>query len=333
MASPTLSICIATYNRSRYIAETLESILPQLDESTELIIVDASTDETPQIVADFQRRSARVRYHRVEKGGVDLDFDRAVGLATGDYCWLFADDDILRPGAVARVRARLSEGHSLVVVNSEVRNADLSEVVIANRVGFHRDRVYAAADGARLFADTSFYLTFIGAVVIDRRVWIARDRERFYGTEFIHYGVIFQQPLPGTTLVISDPLIQIRYGNALWSSRAFEIWMFRWPALVWSMPMPDDAKQRVVPRQRWRRPHMLLGHRAMGCYTIAEYERLIAPLRPPLVIRILARSIALFPGRLLNAFARFALRVIPNHNLGMLAIDLQNSRFAEPRGR
>lgn len=335
MPNPSLSICIATFNRARYIGATIDSILPQLDASTELVIVDgASTDETPAMVAEYQRRSSRIRYHRQTiNGGVDRDFAAAVDLARGRYCWLFADDDLFRPGAVARLQAHLNEGHSLLIVNTEVRNADMSRILVANRIGFHEDRVYEAGEDDRLFAETSFYLTFIGAVVIDRLLWQERDKQAYFGSEFIHFGVIFQAPLPGSTRVIAEPLTEIRYGNAMWTARGFEIWMLRWPALVWSMPRSDGAKRKVVPRQRWRRPLMLLGHRAMGTYSIEQYERWIAPQDPPRWPGFVARAIARIPGRALNAVARLIVSLLPRTKLQMLAVDLRNSRFAGRQGR
>lgn len=333
MTAPLLSICIATFNRGRFIGETLESIVPQLDESTELLIVDgASKDETPEVVAAFMQRSDRVRYHRLEtNGGVDRDFATAVELARGQYCWLFADDDLFRPDAVRTLKPRLLEGHSLIIVNAEVRNADLSEVLIPNRVGFDADRVYAVGEDDRVFAETSFYLTFIGAVVIDRELWQQRAKEPYFGTEFIHFGVIFQAPLPGTTCVVAGPLIRIRYGNALWSSRYFEISVMRWPALVWSMPLTDDAKRKVVPRERWRSPLMLLAQRAIGTYSIEQYEKWIAPRKGPLLARLMARLIARLPGRALNAAARAILRILPGRVLPLFALDLRNSPLAGPR--
>ena len=333
MSDPELSICIATRNRASYIGETIDSILPQLGEATELVIVDgASTDETPEIVAERQRRSDRIRYHRLStNGGVDRDFAATVELARGRYCWLFADDDLFKPGAVARVCSHLGEGHSLIVVNTEVRNADLSAVVIANRIGFDADRLYPAGDDDRLFADTSFYLTFIGGVVIERALWLERRKEPYFGSEFIHFGVIFQAPLPGSTLIIAEPLTESRYGNALWTARGFEIWMSRWPALVWSMPRSESAKRRVVPRERWRNPLMLLGHRAIGAYSIEEYEKVIAPRNPNVLQRLMARTIARIPGPPLNALARAVLRILPRTTLPMLAVDLRRSRFCRSR--
>ncbi len=335
MSNPSLSICIATYNRARFIGATIESILPELDDSTELLIVDgASTDDTPAVVEGYLHRSDRIRYHRQSvNGGVDRDFAAAVELARGRYCWLFADDDLFRPGAVACVQSHLAEGHSLIIANTEVRNADFSEVLIPNRVGFDADRVYAVGEDDRLFAETSVFLTFIGCVIIKRELWRERAKEPYFGTEFIHFGVIFQAPLPGTTLVIAAPLTQIRYGNALWTARGFEIWVMRWPALVWSMPRSEEAKRKVVRRERWREPLMLLGHRAMGTYSMEQYDRWIAPAGPPLLARLLARAIARIPGRALNATARAALSLLPRSILPMFALDLRNSRFATRRGR
>ena len=329
MPTPSLSICIATFNRARFIGATIDSILPQLDASTELVIVDgASTDETPTIVAEYQRRSDRIRYQRqATNGGVDRDFAAAVELARGRYCWLFADDDLFRPGAVARLQTHLVDGHSLLIVNTEVRNADMSRVLVANRIGFEADRFYAVGEDDRLFADTSFYLTFIGAVVIDRLLWQERAKEPYFGSEFIHFGVIFQAPLPHSTRVIAEPLTESRYGNALWTARGFEIWMLRWPALVWSMPRSERAKRKVVPRERWQRPVMLLGMRAIGAYSMNEYHRIIAPRGPSLLRGFIARLIARIPGRPLNALVRGGLSMFPRM-LPMFAADLRASRFS-----
>jgi len=323
-----LSICIATYNRAAYLRDTLENILPQLTEATELVIVDgASTDDTPALVATFVERDARIRYHRQPgNGGVDRDFAKAVELAQGRYCWLFSDDDMLKPYAIERVLARAREAYSLIVVNAEVRNADLSAVIDANRVKLTGDATFEAGSDDALFVKSADYLTFIGGVVIDRQLWMQRQKEPYFGSAFIHVGVIFQAPLPRPALIIAEPLIVIRYGNASWSSRGFEIWMFKWPSLVWSLPLGEEAKRSVVAREPWRRPANLLLLRAVGAYSKREYESLIAP-RAPRVTKMLARLVAMIPGRLLNAVARLLIRFVPRPTT--TAIDLRNARFGE----
>src|SRR3989304_2558917 len=111
MKSFSLSICIATYNRAKYLGETLDSIVRQLEEDVELLVVDgASTDNTGDVVKIYTDKYSNVKYIRLsEKGGVDQDYDKSVELARGEFCWFFTDDDLLRPGAVATVKTAIKE--------------------------------------------------------------------------------------------------------------------------------------------------------------------------------------------------------------------------------
>ena len=200
-----LSICIATLNRARFIGETLESIIAQLTEGVEIVVLDgASKDDTQQVVEQYAAACPSLRYIRQDRNnGVDQDFDHAVELAAGEFCWLMTDDDLLNPGAVRSVLDALRPEVSLVVVNSEVYNADFSELIEESRLPFSEDRTYRSDEIDRLLRETGGYLTFIGAVVIRRSVWLERDRRTYYGTLFIHVGVIFQKPLPGEVRMIA----------------------------------------------------------------------------------------------------------------------------------
>jgi len=126
-----LSICIATLNRGSLIGHTLDSIVSQLTEEVEIIIVDgASTDNAEEVVLSYQKRYANLHYTRLEKkGGIDQDFTHAVELAVGDYCWLFSDDDIIKTGAIKAVLGILETSPGLVIVNSEVQNSDLTQIL------------------------------------------------------------------------------------------------------------------------------------------------------------------------------------------------------------
>lgn len=276
MDQTKLSICIATFNRAKFIGETLDSILSQIPIGVELVVVDgASSDNTPEVMALYLLTYQNIRYYREhENSGVDRDFDKAVGYARGEYCWLMTDDDILRAGSVSRVLAALDENPDLVVVNAEVKNADLSAILDASILKFPTDRDYEEKDRQKFFAEVGSYLSFIGGVVIKRKLWLERDRATYYGTLFIHVGVIFQNPPLNNVKVIADPLITIRYGNAMWTSRAFEIWMFKWPKLIWSFSeFNNEAKSAVTPCEPWRNAKTLFLYRGKGSYSTAEYKK------------------------------------------------------------
>jgi abequosyltransferase len=323
-----LSICIATFNRAKFIGETLDSLLPQLCRGVELVILDGgSSDQTEQIVGDYAARSSRIRYIRqTTNNGVDRDFDRAVELALGEYCWLFSDDDLVKAGGVAIVLSQLAKRRSLYIVNAEVRSHDLSVLLEPRRLLFDDNVTYASDGLDRLFVETGPYLTFIGCVVIRRDLWMERLREPYFGSQFIHMGVIFQRALSEGSEVIAAALITIRYGNASWKSKEFEIWMYRWPTLVWSLPgLSDAAKCAVSPPKPWVRPKTLMLYRAKGGYSPQEFQRWVRP-RSSALESVLPRLIAYIPGGFTNLLA-IAYYSLMSRGSAMPLADLRNSRF------
>ncbi|OGG85496.1 hypothetical protein A2392_03350 [Candidatus Kaiserbacteria bacterium RIFOXYB1_FULL_46_14] len=108
MKTPILSICIPTYNRAHHLANALESILCQLEDSHELsplveVVVsdNASLDDTRSVVLHYQSLIPNLIYSRNEENiGFDYNTLRAVQSATGTYCWYLGDDDIIINGAL-----------------------------------------------------------------------------------------------------------------------------------------------------------------------------------------------------------------------------------------
>jgi hypothetical protein len=113
-------------------------------------------------------------------------------------------------------------------------------------------------------------------------------------------GVIFQQPAIGRARVVARPLIRIRYGNAMWTARGFEIWIEKWPRLVWSFEhFAPQARERVATRHPGLSLKTLLLYRGIGAYGPAEYESLLAGAKLP--HHPLARAVAAAPARAVNA--------------------------------
>ena len=65
-----ITVCIATYNGSRYIRQQLLSILPQLAETDEIVVSDdGSTDDTSEIVRSIGDKRIRIVDNRKGEGG------------------------------------------------------------------------------------------------------------------------------------------------------------------------------------------------------------------------------------------------------------------------
>lgn len=276
MTKPRLSICIATYNRAGYIGETLESIIPQLTDEVEIVVVDgASTDGTSTVVKSYIEDCKQIRYIRLSsKGGVDQDYCKAVEYAQGEMCWLLPDDDLLKPDAIKTVLDEAKNGYSLIVVNAQVMNRNSSEILSSKLLQIKTDEIYDKLKLGKLFQRVIPYMSFIGCVVINRNLWLQREKKRYFGTEFIHVGVVFQAPLPASALVIAEPYITIRLGNAQWTPRAFEIWMYKWPNLLCSFTdISEEIKQEYQKTPSWRRFKNIIVHRARGEYSLKEYRK------------------------------------------------------------
>ena len=276
MTKPRLSICIATYNRAEYIGETLESIIPQLTDEVETVVVDgASTDGTSTVVKGYIEACKQIRYIRLpSKGGVDQDYCKAVEHAQGEMCWLFPDDDLLKPDAIRTILDEAKNGYSLIVINAQVMNKNCSEILSSKLLQIKTNEIYDKLKLEKLFQRVIPYMSFIGCVVINRDLWLQREKKRYFGTEFIHVGVIFQAPLPASTLVIAEPYITIRLGNAQWTPRAFEIWMYKWPNLLCSSTdISEQVRQEYQKKQSWRRLKNVIIHRARGEYSLKEYRK------------------------------------------------------------
>jgi glycosyltransferase involved in cell wall biosynthesis len=324
-----LSICISTFNRAAFIGATLESIIEQITNDCEIVVLDGgSTDDTERVVAEYVCRCDRLRYLRQDtNNGVDRDYDCAVRVARGEYCWLASDDDLLKPGAVSAVLSSLNQDLSLILINAETMNINMSSIVQGRFLNIDSDRSYSPSEMDRMFAETGDILQYIGCVVIKRIIWLERDRERYFGSLFIHVGVIFQKPLPGRATVIAKPLISYRMGNTrTFSAKSFEVCMFNWPSVVWSLSLSESAKNKVSRAEPWRAFQSLLQFRAMGYYSSTEYNCWIRPRLRSMWESLTPKVVALLPGTLANSLLLLYYSVA-GHNRHMWLQALKESRF------
>ena len=327
-----LSICIATLNRAGFIGETLDSIAAQWRPGVEVVVVDgASSDDTGAVV---QARAPRLdlRYFReAANSGVDRDYDKAVGYARGDYCWLMTDDDLIEPGALDAVLAAIADAPPVIVVNTCVRDLAMRETLVARHMAIARDETFDPAADARLAAECIRQLSFIGSAIVARGFWRSRDSAAYYGSLFVHVGVIFQAPLRAIRL-LAAPAVAIRYGNAMWTPRSFEIWMFKWPGLVWSFDwLPQATRAATVRREPWRNGLLLAVNRGAGAYSRVEYTRYLAPVARGRA-RLQAWCIAHLPARLVNLAAVIAMGLFRRDNRVRIH-DLLASRHAGAASR
>jgi glycosyltransferase involved in cell wall biosynthesis len=108
LQQPSVSVIIATYNRARYLAEAIDSVLSQRFRSFELIIVDdGSTDDTQELLRSY---GDRLRFYRQENRGPSAARNLGVHHARGEWIAIQDSDDLYRPSHL-EVLFRYVEAH------------------------------------------------------------------------------------------------------------------------------------------------------------------------------------------------------------------------------
>jgi glycosyltransferase involved in cell wall biosynthesis len=125
MAEPLISIALCTYNGEKYLKEQLDSIIDQTYRNLEIIIVDdCSLDSTFGIIKKYAGADKRIKYYQNEVNlGYNKNFERAIGLATGDYISISDQDDIWMLDKIEILLENLKDNW-LVFSNSEFMEED-----------------------------------------------------------------------------------------------------------------------------------------------------------------------------------------------------------------
>jgi Glycosyltransferases involved in cell wall biogenesis len=96
---PLVSVLMTSYNREKYIAEAIESVLASTYTNFELIIVDdGSKDRTVEIAQQYQNKDKRIKLFVNEKNLGDYpNRNKAASFAQGKYLKYVDSDDIIYP--------------------------------------------------------------------------------------------------------------------------------------------------------------------------------------------------------------------------------------------
>lgn len=129
-----ISVCMASFNGSKYIKYQLESILLQIKSDDEIVIVDdASSDDTVSLIKSFDDNRIKV-FENISNIGVINSFGRSISLAQGDIIFLSDQDDVWLSGKVDKVKDIFSQNSDITLC--------LSNALIINDLGEVKERSY-----------------------------------------------------------------------------------------------------------------------------------------------------------------------------------------------
>lgn len=139
MRGPTFSIITVSYNSSKTISQTIESVMHQSYSDFEYILVDgASTDGTAEIVKKYaERYPDKIRYISEPDHGIYDAMNKGIRMSRGKIIGILNSDDWYEENALAEVVPMIPQEEEYVLYGM-VRfwNNEIEERVLLNRHEF-----------------------------------------------------------------------------------------------------------------------------------------------------------------------------------------------------
>lgn len=121
-AMPHITAVIPCYNHGRYLSQSVESVLNQLDVSVEVIIVDDGSDDGGTVVAleQFERRE-KVQVVTKEQGGPGDARNAGLALVSTEYALILDADDFVDPSFASTCLRSMAQDPSIGFASSWIR--------------------------------------------------------------------------------------------------------------------------------------------------------------------------------------------------------------------
>lgn len=147
-----LSVIIPVFNAEKYLAECLDSIVSEIDETVELVIVnDGSTDDSLHICEKY--KMANIKVFSNENHGVSFSRNYGLERAAGEWVIFVDADDIMSKGWFRAVKKFFLSNYDFIVFSRNVSNefsmnkSDLLEILF----GVRKNYIYFSAPTSKIY--------------------------------------------------------------------------------------------------------------------------------------------------------------------------------------
>jgi glycosyltransferase involved in cell wall biosynthesis len=148
MRAPKVSVVTPSYNHARFLRQRIETILAQTFTDFEWIIVDdASSDGSREILQELAARDGRVRFYANEQNlGMPTTVNRAIAESRGKYVYRAESDDACAPRLLERFVTVLEKNPCVGLVHCRGLRIDEANRVWGGRRQSTADRVQSGRE-------------------------------------------------------------------------------------------------------------------------------------------------------------------------------------------
>ena len=124
MNKPKVTVLMTVYNGERYLADAIRSVLLQTFADFEFLIIDdASTDRSEEIILSFE--DERIKFRRNKKNmGQTASLNYGLRRSIGEYVARMDQDDLSKPDRLAQQVSFLDDNENVVLVGSWAESID-----------------------------------------------------------------------------------------------------------------------------------------------------------------------------------------------------------------
>lgn len=198
-----LSVIIPVYNREKTIKQAIDSVIGQLNENIELVIVnDGSTDGTKEVIKDYLiNYKENISYYEKENEGIGQTRNFGIIHAKGKYIMFVDSDDYIDKNLISNVQPYLEEDIDIVKFKLTCVNSKNEEIYKIDGPCFDR------FDGQEAFNKLAFMDKLIDSpcvYVFKKELFVYNELFFKEGTYHEDFGLIPLVLLMAKSVVSTD---------------------------------------------------------------------------------------------------------------------------------
>ena len=154
MSSPKVSIIMPIYNASKFLRQSLESLINQTLEDIEIICVnDGSTDDSLSIMNEYALSDKRIKVIDKSNGGYGHSVNKGIQCSTGGYIGILEPDDYAESTMYEELYQLAIDNHADVVKSNyyEYKRNENSSLVYESLHDLPYNKVFKANDYPSIF--------------------------------------------------------------------------------------------------------------------------------------------------------------------------------------
>ena len=141
-----LSVIIPVYNVEDYLNECLDSVINQTLEDIEIICIDdGSTDNSPNILKEYQKKDSRIKIITKENGGQATARNLGIKEAQGEYIAFVDSDDFIEPTMFEKLYTKAKD-NNLDIAMCKIATYDNQTEEIKDNVWYYMLGVFRDFD-------------------------------------------------------------------------------------------------------------------------------------------------------------------------------------------